>query len=414
MFPRSLRLSLPFCLAGMAGLVHAAPLTFDAALAQAERQYPSLIAQHAQLDAAQAAAVPAGALPDPKLLFGVENFPVSGPMRGSLTGDFMTAQKVGVIQEFPSGAKRRARVESAGADIELAEAQNQLAQLTLRRDVALAWLNRYTLERKLAVFDELTQENRLFATAVRSQIASGRAQAVDAVAPQQEAAQLADRRDELERDLAKARAELHRLLGAAGDEPLAGNPPDFHLDAAQLRQHLQHHPELVAATAQSHKAEAEVHAAEADKHPDWGVELAYQKRGAQFGNMVSVQFTVDLPVFSGSRQEPMIAAKRHELDKAYAEQDLMERDHRNELEAALAELTQLDRQLERVRSQWLPLAQQKVVLASAGYQAGKNGVDAIITARRERLEQRLRLIDLEGQRAGVAAKLYYAYGENTQ
>jgi outer membrane protein TolC len=411
---RWMRLSLPLTLAGLVGLAQAAPLTFNAALEQAERSSPALTAQRAQIGAAQSAAIPAGALPDPKLLLGIENYPVSGPMRGSLTQDFMTMQKVGLMQDFPNAGKRHARVEAASADIEMAEAQSRVARLKVRRDVALAWLNRYSLERKLALFDQLEQENRLFATTVRAQIASGRAQAADAVMPKQEAAQLADRRDELSRDLSKARAELRRLVGASADEPLAGEPPALNIDADTLRQHLQRHPELEAFVAVTRKAEAEVHEAQAGKKPDWGVELAYQKRGAQFGNMVSVQFTVDLPIFSSTRQDPQITAKRLELEKVEAEREAMLRDHTKELDSGLSDYTALDRQIERAKTEWLPLARQKLTLTLASYQAGKTEATALISARRELTEQHLKLIDLENQRASTAAQLYFAYGDPAQ
>jgi len=312
MSPRWIRFPLQLSLAGLLGLAQAAPLTFNSALEQAVNTSPTLVAQRAQIGATQSAAMPAGALPDPKLFVGIDNYPITGPMRGSLTQDFMTMQKVGVMQEIPNADKRRARVEVAAAEIEVAEAQNRMVRLKVRREVALAWLNRYALERKLTLFDALGRESQLLATAVRAQIASGRAQPADAVMPKQEAAQLADRHDDLTRDLAKAKAELRRLIGPAADEPLAGEPPAFNLDAGSLRLHLSQHPEIAAFGAAAHKAEAEVSEAVAMKKPDWGVELAYQKRGAQFGDMVSLQFTFDLPLFTRTRQDPNIAARQQE------------------------------------------------------------------------------------------------------
>jgi outer membrane protein, heavy metal efflux system len=208
MIPRSMRWSrhvLPALLAGLSGLVQAAPISFNAALDLAEQQSPSLAANAAQIGAAQSAAIPAGALPDPKIFAGIDNFPVSGVDRGRLNADSMTMQKIGVMQEFPNSAKRQARVEVAGANVDLAAAQRQVERLKVRRSAALAWINRYYLERKAALFDELDRENQILADAVRAQIAAGRAQVADAVMPKQEAAQLADRRDDLARDLAKAK-----------------------------------------------------------------------------------------------------------------------------------------------------------------------------------------------------------------
>ena len=413
MSPYIRRTLLPV-LAGVASLAQAAPLSFTAALELAERQSPKLSANAAQIDAARSMAIPAGALPDPKIFVGIDNFPVSGPDAGYLQRDFMTMQKIGVMQEVPNGDKRRAREAVAAANTEVAGAQRQVSRLAVRRDTALAWLDLYYLQRKSALFDELDHENALLAQVVQAQIASGRSQAADAVAPKQEAAQLADRRDDLVRELTQARAKLRQLVGAAADEALAGDPPALNVDAQHLREHLHHHPELLAFAAETRKAEAEVAEAQSQKKSDWGVELAYQRRAPQFGNMVSIQFTFELPVSPSTRQDPLIAAKQRELARIDAERDGMLRDHINELDGTLAEYAALTRQIERARQTALPLSEQKVSLQTASYQAGKGDLSAVLTARRERIDQRMRAIELEAGQARTAARLYFAYGEDGQ
>ncbi|MFJ3318020.1 TolC family protein [Herbaspirillum huttiense] len=401
-------------LAGMSGLAHAAPLSFSAALDIAERQSPSLASSRAQIAAAQSSAIPAGALPDPKIFAGIDNYPVSGPDRGRLNADSMTMQKIGVMQDFPNAAKRQARVAVAEASIETAEAQRQVERLKLRRATALAWLNRYFLERKISLFDDLDKENLLLADAVRAQITSGRTQVADSVMPKQEAAQLADRRDELIRDLVKAKSGLRRYVGGDADEPLVDALPELRIDADHLRDHLHKHPELEAFSAESHKAEAELRQAQAMKKSDWGVELAYQRRDPRFGNMVSVQFTFEIPVSPATRQDPLIAAKQQELYRIDADREAMLRDHTNELESDLADYQSLTRQLERANQTALPLAQQKNDLQYASYRAGKSDLTTVLAARREVVDQRLKIIDLEAQRSAVAAQLYFAYGGDQQ
>ncbi|MCI1004976.1 TolC family protein [Herbaspirillum sp. C7C8] len=401
-------------LAGMSGLAHAAPLSFNAALEIAERQSPNLASNRAQIAAAQSEAIPAGSLPDPKIFAGIDNYPISGPDRGRLNADSMTMQKIGVMQDFPNAAKRQARVAVAEASIETAEAQRQVERLKLRRATALAWLNRYFLERKISLFDDLDKENLLLADAVRAQIASGRTQVADSVMPKQEAAQLADRRDELIRDLVKAKSGLRRYVGGDADEPLVDALPELRIDADHLRDHLHKHPELEAFSAESHKTEAELRQAQAMKKSDWGVELAYQRRDPRFGNMVSVQFTFEIPVSPATRQDPLIAAKQQELYRIDADREAMLRDHTNELESDLADYQSLTRQLERANQTALPLAQQKTDLQYASYRAGKSDLTSVLAARREVVDQRLKIIDLEAQRSAVAAQLYFAYGGDQQ
>jgi len=403
-----------FALVGLAGLTQAAPLTFKAALDLAERESPNIAAQTAAANAAQSAAIPAGALPDPKLLVGVDNLPVTGSNSWSISSDFMTMRKIGVMQEIPNSDKRRARIAAAEASVDTARTQRRAEQFKVRRDTALAWINRYYLERKRELLEDLDRENRLFADAVRAQIAANRGQVVDTVMPKQEAAELADRRDELVRDLTKANAVLRRFVGAEAEEPLAGDPPQLNIDADVLRQHLHQHPELETFASEARMAEAQVREAEAMKKSDWGVELAYERRGSQFSDMVSVQVTFDLPVFTKTRQDPQIAAKQQAVTKINAERDATLREHTSELENGLAEYNTLTRQLDRANHTLLPLAQEKVDLQYASYKAGKNDLTAVITARRELINQRLKVIDVTGQREAVAVKLYYTYEENAQ
>ncbi|MEG9291099.1 TolC family protein, partial [Pseudomonas aeruginosa] len=130
--------------------------------------------------------------------------------------------------------------------------------------------------------------------------------------------------------------------------------------------------------------------------------------------MVSVQFTFDLPLFTASRQDPKIAAKRAEVLRLEAEREAMTREHAQALADDLAEHRRLERAVERSRQTLVPLAEEKVRLAMADYRAGRGELMALVAARRELIEARLKHIDLEQQRAQTSARLYFAYGESSQ
>ena len=107
--------SLTGCVAVLvASLTLAAPaLAADAlTLAEAQRlaveRSRQITAQDAAVTASREMAVAAGQLPDPVLKIGVDNLPVSGPDRGSLTADFMTMRRIGVTQEITRSDKRAA------------------------------------------------------------------------------------------------------------------------------------------------------------------------------------------------------------------------------------------------------------------------------------------------------------------
>ena len=241
----------------LAGSVSAEPLSFDAALALAEQSAPSLAAESDNIAAARSSVVSADQLPDPRLVVGIENLPISGPPAWTLDEESMTMGRVGVMQEVPNRAKRRARHDVAEANVARAEADREIERLRVRRETALAWLNRYYLERKEALFDDLERENRLLAEGVSAQVAAGQASAPDTVMPKQEAAMLADRRDELQLDIAKAKATLRRWVGDAADALLAGTPPRLAIDHEHLRHRLENHPELAAFASMNTVARAQ-------------------------------------------------------------------------------------------------------------------------------------------------------------
>ena len=389
----------------------ASALSFDEAQTLAQQQAPSLQAEAAKLQAARSDAVPAGELPDPKLLLGVQSVPIEGNDRWSLDRDGMTMSMVGLMQDVPNRDKRRARVEVANAAIQRAAAERVVEALNVRQATAQAWIASHTIERKLATFDALYAENRLLGETVRARIAGGRGQAADSVLPRQEAALLDERADELHRQRRQARAALARWIGEAASEPLEGSVPHWSLDAPALQRELHQHPQLQAYTPMTQQAQARIREATAEKKPDWSWEVDYLRRGQEFGDMVNLQVSFDLPLFTSTRQNPRIAARHAELNQLEAEREVMERQFAEQLDNELAELDRLQRALTRTREVLLPLARERSELSLADYRAGRGELETLLAARRELIETRLKEIDLEGQQAIAASRLYFAYGD---
>jgi outer membrane protein TolC len=321
----------------------AAPLTFDEALRLAGQNAPSLVTQDARIEAARQSVIPAGAWPDPKLVTGLDSFPVSGPNRFSLTRDNFTMLRIGLMQEVPNGDKRRARVAAAESRLTRSEAEREIERLTVRQETAAAWIKRRTVEHKLALFASLLRENQLLANAVQARIAGGRGLPADAVLPRQEAALLAERQDDLDAQRQQAIAGLRRWIGSDGDAPPAGDLPAWPVSQAAFLSHLHHHPVLAAFAPQGQLLDAEVREAQASKKSDWTVEFDYQRRDERFGDMVTLQFKVDLPLFAAHRQDPQIAAKRAERLSLESEREAMTRAHLEKLEMDLADYERLER-----------------------------------------------------------------------
>jgi len=389
-------------------------LSFDEALRLAEQQAPVLQARAEQVAAARHALVPAGELPDPKLLLGLQNLPLEGDQRYRLGQDGMTMQMIGLMQEVPSRAKRQAEVALASAGFSRAEGEREAQRLLVRQAVAQAWLLLHGVERKRRLLDALGEENRLLARSVDAQLAGGRAPLVRAVAPRQEQALLEERLDELFAQTQQLRAALRRWLGEAGGRQLQGEPPRWGFDPVAYRRRLAQHPQLALYQPLSEEARASVQAAVAERQPDWSWELGYQRRGRAYGDMLSLQLSVDLPVFGATRQTPRIAASQARLNALEAERQAFADELAQQLSDELAEHERLWRALERSRQTLLPLAEERLSLSLAAYRAGSGELDEVLAARRERIEQQLREIDLATQLAALEARLQLAYGEPWQ
>ncbi len=409
--PMYKRVTLAILLATLTTASHA--LTYDAALRIAESRAAQLQARANTVAAAQAARISAGELPDPKLVAGIDNLPVTGEDAFSVGQDFMTMRKIGVIQGFTNADKREAARQQAGVKVELANADLQIERLVVRREAALAWLKVYFVQQQQTLLDQLDAENSLLASSVKARLAAGQINASDALLPQQEAIALADRRDNLSRDLGKARAEFARWVGDAASEALSGEPPaPLLLSEPQLGHALERHPDLTVFNSLEDAARADVAMAQAAKKSDWEAELAYQQRGPAFSNMISVQFTFDLPIFSKTRQDPLIVARQQEMERVMAEREAKLREHTEELHSMLAERTALTRQIERLDSAWLPLAQQKIELTTASYRAGQGALSTVLEARKFLIDTRMKRIELDAQRAAVEVRLRYLTTEN--
>src|SRR5258706_3431076 len=115
------RLLAAIPLAALALAASTGPFAQALSLAEAQRlaarEAPLLGAQEAALRAAKEASVSAAELPDPKLIAGVDNLPLDGADRFSMSRDFMTMRNVGISQDFVRGAKLRLRGERADAEV---------------------------------------------------------------------------------------------------------------------------------------------------------------------------------------------------------------------------------------------------------------------------------------------------------
>ena len=399
---------LAFAAALLASSAHAAPLTYDAALKLADQSAPSLQAKALDTKAAESAAVAAGRLPDPKLRLGLDNFPISGPPAGRFGPDSMTMATVGVMQDMPNGAKRRAERDRAAADIGAAHSNQMVEAQNVRLSAALAWIDLYYAKRKLAALDEVAAALKPLRETASSQVAAGAARPAQTLEPDQLLAALGDRRADLAAEVAKARAELARWTGDP-DPEAAGAPPAMDVDPVALRAGLDRLPQLLAYDALSRQSEADVALAKAGKRPDWSWELAYQHRDPMWGDMVSVGATVSLPLFASKRQDPVIASKADIASRVRIEREAARRALVAQLDADLADHTMHHDRLHRAEGVLVPLAHQTADLERASYAGGNATLSDVLQASIALTEAKVDALNREADVVRDAIRLNLTY-----
>jgi outer membrane protein TolC len=389
--------------------LHAAPLALDDALRLAEAHSRQLPAQQAAATAAREMAVAAGQRPDPVLKAGLNNLPINGPDRFSVTNDFMTMRSIGVMQEWTRRDKLEARAARFEREAQTAEASRQVALANLQRDTAMAWLDRYYQEHMREVLLKQREEAMLQVQGAEAAYRGGRGAQADVFAARSAVAQIDDRLASTERDLASAKTMLVRWVGQDSEEALGGAPA---METVRLRHddldaHITDHPQVALMLKQEATAQAEVDAARANRRPDVSVELMYSQRGPAYSNMVSLNVSMPLQWDQKNRQDRDVAAKLATVEQMRAQREEETRTHLAEVRTMLQQWRSNRERLRRYDTELLPLAGERTRAALAAYRGGAGPLGGVLDARRNEIDTRMDRLRLDMETARLWAQLNY-------
>jgi cobalt-zinc-cadmium efflux system outer membrane protein len=274
--------------------------------------HPSLTALTFQAEANQERSLAATALPDPVVSVGINNFPIFDPS----FSDFLPTNKaVGVRQEFPNLAGRKARAgeSRARADQSLVIRQAQYATLRgeliamLHKQTRIAHQRRFA-EARDTKYDELSE-------VVESEIDAGRPVVFRLAEIESERAGVAREIVDLDLETAELNARLIDLIGLVPDTP----PPSV-IPLEWTGSVTKFHAVRVA-DAGIEVTDYSVDEAKSAWRPNWGAQLTYQQResGATFpgDDWVSGMVTFSVPLWAERKQAPRLRAAQ--ADKASAQ-----------------------------------------------------------------------------------------------
>lgn len=381
-----------------------APLSLVEAIRIAAQRSPQLESQRALVSAAEAAALGAGELPDPKAVIGIENLPTNGPDRWSVSRDFMTQRTIGVMQDVPGAGKRALRTQRAEEESAREAATLTVQQLAVQRDAALSWLSRWYAEASLRLMDRLLDEARTAVESTSAAYRGGKGAQADFLVARAATIELENRRTDVMAQVRRAKIALTRYVGDNAERVLGVVPAMNALPHASshLIAEVDTHPELRLLAQQEAIASTDVELARIARRPDWNIGVSYGIRGSSYSNMVTLLVSVDLPLFPERRQDAQQLAKFKQLDSVRAQREEMRRQHVAEIEAMVAEWEASRIQAARVADELVPIAAQRVDAALAAYRGGSGSLTAVLDARRGAIEAQLAQLEQEK----TAAKLW--------
>lgn len=387
------------------GEARAARHPLDTLVARALDVSPRIRAERERVRAADARVVPAGARPDPMLMAGIQNFPVTEPG----FSDFMTMKMIGVSQTIPAGGKLASARRAAEFEAAAARAQAAAVALEVQRDVRSAYFGVAYLDQALDVI-ERTRDllvSLIRATETRYEVGMGGQE--DILRARVDAARLGEEASMLDAERRGAVAQLNMLLDRSTEAPLAAAeiPPPIaraavavspdritfvspalgsrvagspipsvdSLASIAVRQNpvLVRYDALIAAQA----ARAEL--ARLERRPDIDVSLQYGQRDG-FSDMVTAMVSIPLRLRRSRVQDPLAAAALAEVTALEAERQQQRLQVRARVATLHAELERARTQLALLVKAVLPQSRAAIEAALASYQAGRTEFTAVLDA----------------------------------
>ena len=374
-----------------------------------ERQ-PQIEAWQSAARAERAAAVAERQLPDPKFMTGVRDLPIDGPAAYSVREDDFTMVEVGFSQEFPLGSKRHLMGEQREHQAAAADAMAEQMRREIRREAGMAWLEVFLPERATALTEAQRAEAEHFAQATEIAFRSGRVPQSDVLSARVAAELIVDRAASQRQKAREARGMLSRWLGDQSALPFSEElpTPAEPQAIAEVMRHVDSHPHQAALAQQQAAAESAIALAEKAYRPDWEVDAYYGNR-PDFPDFVGLRLTVDLPVFTGNRQEQRVEEGRARLDRAKAEREDARRQQLAEARAALAAWEDTRTRLTRFDERVLPQARTAAQAAQAAYAAGQGTLAGVLQARQATLDAELQRLELAVDSIRAQLRLQYFF-----
>ena len=358
---------------------------------------PTPMASAAELDAARARRVQAGAWNNPELGVTVENFGGARPAEG---GE-QTQTTFSIGQTVELGGKRQARVAAAGADLTAAEAKATLSRADYAARLAVAYAEAEAASRRVALTGDALEAAETDARSAKLLVEAGKEAPLRSLQASAEA-------DRARAELAAARSG--QTIAFARLTALAGAPRPYDriavslLDASPASASAQpgSTAAVAAANAEREAAAARLRSARAAAFPDVKLSVGVRRYDQTDRSAFIAGASLPLPIFNRNRGS--VAEAQAELRGSEARLRQVELDAEADRRVAEAQGDSAGARLAAAQSSERAAA-EAYRLARTGYDAGRLPLLELTSARRALAEARGRTLDAQLDRVRAEAEL---------
>ncbi len=363
-------------------------LSLDDAILLTREGHLALRAAGFAFDAARARTRGAGRIPNPSLAAGHENFGLSlGTERAETSFLFE--------QPFELGGDRAARAGLAGANVDLARAQQDHLARVLEGETVERFCDTWVLQQRVHSLREAEQVAERSVAAAEERLKAGAAPAFERTRALGFRALREIERRRAESELESARELLALQWGADGagfdSVALPGPTPIAVPPLGEMVARLEAHPGLRRAAAERAAAGWRIREARAARMPDLHVGAGIRRLSEVDGTGLVVGLSLPFPLWN--RGGGSIAAAESDNAAAAARERQTAVELRGELGRAYRRLVASISAWEGLRDRVRPAAEEAMRLISAGYRAGRLGYLDIQEGQRSLLEANLLVID---------------------
>ena len=389
----------------------------------------------AQSQAMRENGIASATLMDPKLKVGFGGLPVDS---FQFDEDPMTNISVGLMQQFERGNTLDLQQKKASQQADGLALQVKARELTVANSMTQLWLELGYQQ----VAEGVMRENRRLLVELENYVQTnysiGKSEAQDLLNAQLQVSKLDEKLQANQQVQRRLISQLSEWLGSdwLGTQAISSQTLDSqgtlkatnqidwsvlenklatNLDSTKHYQLLMEHPlvKITDATISSNQTQVEL--AEQAYTPQFGVEVMYAHRqannmaGEPASDLVSAYLTVDIPLFTGNRQDKTLSAAQHQVGAAKSQKDTLLAQMNAQVNALLVDKANLTQRLERYQSSLLPQTSARIRAVERGYQNNTAQFNDVISATTDelalKLEQQRLITDLNIVNSKLASLL---------